>query len=152
MNVSGLCTFELVNLKTSTQNKKVRVQLEIKTASLSGYAELDLPDSQLGQSILSSGFNIDHVIVALVFEKKLDNENAWFELTELKVSTQKLVPILYASYTESQQALIQNQLPQILVPVIDERLAALAKGAIVQFIGDVTGQQGLDERSNFKSK
>lgn len=150
LNISGLCTFEVENINTTTTlNNAVRVDLNIKTGNLHSYADLILLGIQPDSSPFTAGFNIDHVTAHMAFEKELNSDEAEFKLVQLDVQIDKLIPILYSTYTKNESELVKTLLPQVLVPVINQRLTELTKSSIENFVATAKEEKQLEPRMSF---
>lgn len=142
-----MCTFEVENINTATTpNNAVRVDLNIKTGNLHSYADLIPFGTQSDTSPFTAGFNINHVAAHMAFEKELNNDEMGFKLVQLDVRTDELIPILYSTYTKNESELVRTLLPQVLVPVINQRLTELTKSSIENFIATAKEGEQLEPR------
>lgn len=85
----------------------------------------------------------------MAFEKELNSDEAEFKLVQLDVQIDKLIPILYSTYTKNESELVKTLLPQVLVPVINQRLTELTKSSIENFVATAKEEKQLEPRMSF---
>jgi hypothetical protein len=144
--LSGLHTFEVVQLTPKMQGNKIRIDIQVKTGMLAGYATVLVLNKE--NSKWTVAYNIDDMSVRIAFEKELYNDDAMFDIVQLDVQVQKLETVLDKSHPEPYQSLFKEQVPKSLVPVINKRLAQMAKASIEEILHEGKMQT---ERKKLKS-